>query len=78
LLAGAQEKTEQRIKRFSPAIHFNLQHMNFAPLASELIAHQAFHSSPMAQHPVLASDLAAFHDSVKPEMRWKRRSARND
>jgi hypothetical protein len=61
-----------------PPQYTSTQHMNFAPLASELIAHQAFHSSPMAQHPVLASDLAAFHDSLKPEMRWKRRSARND
>jgi hypothetical protein len=48
------------------------------PLASELIAHQAFHLSPMARHAVLASDLAAFHDSLKSEGQWKRRSARND
>jgi hypothetical protein len=67
LPAGAQEKTGQRIKRFSAAIHFNLQHMNFAPVASELIAHRAFHSSPMAHHLVLASDLAAFHDFLKSQ-----------
>jgi hypothetical protein len=57
---------------------FSAWHLNFVPLASKLIAHQLFHSSLMAQRTVLASDLAAFHDSLKLEMRWKRRSARND
>jgi hypothetical protein len=57
---------------------FSARRLNFVPLASKLIAHQLFHSSLMAQCTVLASDLAAFHDSLKLEMQWKHRSARND